>query len=71
MVGLAAQPAAAVWQGNQAGARESWRARHDSNLWPLPSEGSPQGLRLLARFCVGLLICRQSLMFSLRTAAVV
>src|SRR5271166_4022408 len=31
-----------------------WRARQDSNLWPLPSEGSPLGLRALARRCTRL-----------------
>jgi hypothetical protein len=69
MVGLAAQPAAAVWQGNQAGARESWRTRHDSNLWPLPSEGSVVGLLLFAGVCVMSTVAHKALCFWVATIA--
>ena len=31
-----------------------WRARQDSNLWPLPSEGSSASLYVLAGVCVNM-----------------
>ena len=33
-----------------SGVVKKWRARQDSNLWPLPSEGSSVAQPLLARY---------------------
>jgi hypothetical protein len=30
----------------------NWRARQDSNLWPLPSEGSTSSLHVVAVACI-------------------